>query len=81
LESNRGWGFCIILPIHDELIIQCPRSSLHIARKVLSEVRRLMVQAGDYLKVPLEVDIEISTHDWESKQPFSLEEVANAEHS
>ena len=61
----------VILPIHDELIIEWPRKRLGEAKGCLREVVRRMVDFPMF-SVPFEVDVQVSTREWPSKKPFSL---------
>lgn len=62
----------MLLPIHDELIIECPRRFLKDAREVLVECSRLMTDFGSRFKVPFEVEWKVATTDWSHKSKFSL---------
>ena len=62
----------IILPIHDEIVIQWPRKRLSDAKPILREVCALMVDFPQ-INVPLTVDIKVSTMDWAHKEDYSLD--------
>ncbi len=60
----------LLLPIHDELIFEFPRNRLSELRHVLKNVAALM-EDFDF-KVPLKVEFETATNNWETKQEFKL---------
>ncbi len=63
----------MILPIHDEIVIEWPRKRLGELRGCLREIRALMIDFPQ-VTVPLDVDIELSTRDWATLRPYTLEE-------
>lgn len=56
-KQLRDWGFRLLLPVHDELIGECPRGN---ARKVAERFSQLMVEAAKDLKVPSKCDVEVT---------------------
>ena len=56
----KEWGFKLLLPVHDELIGECPEEN---AKKVASRFSELMIEAAKDLSVPSKCDVEI-THRW-----------------
>jgi len=63
----------LLLPIHDEIIIEWPRKRLRDAQEILREVKKLMTDFPMF-EVPLDVDIEYTTVDWSKKHPYRLED-------
>ena len=73
LDEMTGGEAQILLPIHDEVVIEFPRAQLGEAIHVMRRVREVMIDFPQF-SVPLDVDFEITTLDWEHKSPFSLED-------
>ena len=69
-ETNDRAG--IVLPIHDEIVIEWPRDLLPKAKPILKEVGRLMCDFGDTFSVPLSVDYEVATHNWSDKKGLRI---------
>ena len=66
-------GFQLLIPVHDELIGQCP---LKNAKECSERFAQLMSDAAkDKLEVPISCDVEI-TREWYGK-PIELEELVN----
>lgn len=63
LEDATGGEAGIILPIHDEIVIEWPRKRLKDAPACLRDIRDLMADFPQF-SVPLEIDCERSTADW-----------------
>jgi len=59
----------IILPVHDELIIECPTKRMKDIQPILAEVDRLMTEFPEF-GVPLAVDTKISVRLWAEKTPY-----------
>jgi DNA polymerase I-like protein with 3'-5' exonuclease and polymerase domains len=76
LEKLTGGEMQVILPVHDELIIECPRKRLADAGEVLCKVREEMVTFPGRFNVPLDVEAEVATTDWEHKESYPLRRVA-----
>jgi DNA polymerase-1 len=72
LEKATGGEMKILLPIHDELIIECPRKYLKDAKPVLRHCSKLMTDFPGRFRVPLAVEFKVATTDWAHKQDFSL---------
>ena len=69
-------GFKLLIPVHDELIAQCPAKH---ARECSQRFAQLMSQAAeDKLKVPISCDVEI-TKEWYGKS-LSLEDIDNGQY-
>jgi DNA polymerase-1 len=67
-------GQChLILPIHDELIIEWPRKLLAQAPQHWRELRRLMIDFPQF-DVPLDVAVDVTTVDWAHKKQFNFME-------
>jgi len=71
LEDATSGEAGIIMPIHDELIIEYPRDRLTDLREILGEVEALMIDFPE-INVPLEIDIERSTRDWTTVKEVKL---------
>jgi len=71
LEKATGGDARILLPIHDEIIIEYPRSMLKDAKEVLCGVREVMIDFEQF-DIPLDVDVEMGTFDWEHKETFKI---------
>ena len=65
----REWGFRLLIPVHDELIGECPKENI---KKVAERFNFLMVDAAKELLVPSKCDVEI-TERWFG-DPIELEE-------
>jgi DNA polymerase-1 len=72
LERATGGELKLLLPIHDELIIECPRNRLGDAREILRQVAHLMTDFPGRFRVPLEVEVDVATTDWAHKNKFPL---------
>jgi DNA polymerase I len=70
LESATGGELKLLLPIHDELIIECPRARLKDAQDILRNVCQVMTDFGGRFKVPMGAEVSIATVDWAHKQDF-----------
>lgn len=57
-----------IMTIHDELVIECPIENINI---VAREGKKLF-ELTDILPIPLKVDIEVSTKNWDDKKPYEI---------
>ena len=74
-EKHTNNQYKMLLPIHDELIIEIPRQHLSTAQQVLAGARALMIDFPQ-LKVPLEVEFSITTRDWATKHDYQLEQAS-----
>lgn len=64
LNDMTGGECGIILPVHDEVIIEVPRDRIEeFNGDVLPVVRKAMIDFPE-ISVPLEVEAEVSTRDW-----------------
>ena len=62
-QQLKEWGFKLLLPVHDELIGECPEEN---AKAVAKRFSQLMVEAAADLCVPSKCDVECSTS-WNGK--------------
>lgn len=63
LETNDEWhrlGGRLLVPVHDELICECPYMNRDRCAEILSQ---MMCDAGDFLPFPISCDVEI-TNRW-----------------
>jgi DNA polymerase-1 len=70
LKAATAGEVQIILPNHDELIIEYPRSRMAELPYVTGEVCKRMSDFGDLFKVPMAVEVSITTTDWASKRDY-----------
>ena len=56
-QQLKEWGFKLLLPVHDELIGECPEEN---AKAVAKRFSQLMVEAAADLCVPSKGDVEVS---------------------
>lgn len=70
-ETGDSWG--ILMPVHDELIIEAPRQDLPQAPRILRGVRELMIDFPEF-EIPMEVEVQISTLNWSVVKPFEIME-------
>ena len=60
-QQLKDWGFRLLIPVHDELIGECPEKN---AKKCAQRFAQLMSDAAaDKLTIPIRCDVEI-THCW-----------------
>jgi DNA polymerase-1 len=71
LEELTSGEMRLLLPIHDELIVECPAKRLGDAVEVWRKLREAMIDFPQF-SVPLEVEVEIAYVDWSKKNPFDL---------
>jgi len=71
LEEQTGGEVALLLPIHDEVIIECPRKRLKDAQEVFQNVRAAMEDFPQF-KVPMKVEIKIATASWARQTDFEL---------
>lgn len=62
----------LVMPVHDEIIIEYPRKMLRDSREILREVCNLMTDFPE-IPVPLSVDIAVATADWSNKKEVNLD--------
>ncbi|MBW7990002.1 MAG: hypothetical protein FVQ84_08315 [Planctomycetes bacterium] len=70
LQETTGDEVQILLPIHDEIIIECSRKRLRDFYEILPKIISLMVDFPQ-LSVPLEVDIKVTTTNWDDKKKIN----------
>ena len=73
LDELTGGEAQILLPIHDEIVIEYPREMLGEAKYVMREVRKVMIDFPQF-SVPLDVEFDLTTLDWATKHAFSIED-------
>lgn len=57
-KKLKEWGFRLLIPVHDELIAECPEEN---ARKCAERFARLMSEAAESrLEIPIKCDVEIT---------------------
>lgn len=56
-QKMKDWGFRLLIPIHDELLGECPRE---YAKECSERLAALMVEAAKDLSVPSKCDVEIT---------------------
>ena len=69
LREATGGEVAVLLPIHDELVIEAPRKRLKDLPDILDGVRERMVDFPQ-IDVPLDVDVEYCTADWAHLKDF-----------
>lgn len=62
----------ILLPIHDELIVEAPRAALAQAGTLLPAIAREMT-TFDEIDVPLDVEWKMTTYTWDKAKGFNYE--------
>jgi DNA polymerase-1 len=72
LDQTTAGEMGIILTIHDEMIIQCPRKRIGDAKPILRECCRLMTDFPGVFRIPFVVECKVATYDWQHKEKFSL---------
>lgn len=63
LENNEEWmkiGGRLLVPVHDELVVEVPFDNLEEGETLLAE---LMIEAADFLPFPMKCDVE-TTYRW-----------------
>jgi DNA polymerase-1 len=75
---HRGeWdGVYLLLPIHDELVIEYPASEMNSLPDYLADVERVMTDFPQ-LTVPLEIGVEIAVDNWSEKTEWNPRTVSN----
>ena len=59
-KQLKEWGFRLLIPVHDELIGECPKET---AKQCAERFAYLMSTAADRLTIPISCDVEI-TEKW-----------------
>ena len=60
-EELKKLGFRILIPVHDEIIAECPEENAKECSRLLAEV--MSKAAEKILKMPFNCDVEI-TREW-----------------
>lgn len=63
LQKNYPDKMYLLLPIHDELIIEMKRELLPKHKEILKDIRRIMITMPE-IKIPLDVEIKMTTYTW-----------------
>lgn len=58
-EELKALGFRMLIPVHDEIIAECPVENVLRCSELMSQ---LMIEAGKDLCVPLECDVDLFYH-------------------
>lgn len=69
-EELRSLGFRMLIPIHDEILAECPVENARRCSELMSET---MKNAGSNLCVPLECDVELF-YNWYGKS-LSIDDI------
>jgi DNA polymerase-1 len=69
LREATGDEVGVLLPIHDELVIQAPRKRLKDLPDILGGIKERMVDFPQ-IDVPLDIDVEYCTADWAHLKDF-----------
>ncbi len=69
LREATGDEVGVLLPIHDELVIQAPRKRIQDLPDILEGIRGRMVDFPQ-IEVPLDIDVEYCTADWSQLKDF-----------
>ncbi len=64
LRRDTGDEVRLILPIYDELIIECPRKRLQDMPDILDGIKEDITEDFPQFRVPFDIDIEYCTADW-----------------
>lgn len=68
-EEQTGGEVKILIPIHDEIVMEYPRAMLSELPEYIRDVRKLMIDFPQF-KIPLEIEVDIATHSWEHKKRY-----------
>ncbi len=71
LQAETDGAVGLLLPIHDELIVEWPRVLLKRAKPMWREIRAMMIDFPIF-SVPLEVEVDVATRDWSDKKRFEF---------
>lgn len=69
--AHTGGEVHLLLAVHDEVLIEYPRNRLKELPGYLRDVRALMVDFPEF-DIPLEVEAQIATKNWEQKRPLPI---------
>lgn len=72
VEAYNPPEVMLVLPIHDELVIEYPRNRLRDLGDYLRGLRRQMTEFPGKFSVPLDIEASISTSSWEKKTPVEI---------
>lgn len=57
-KQLREWGFRMLIPVHDEIIAECPKEH---AKEVVERFAQIMSEApGEKFTIPIRCDVEVS---------------------
>jgi DNA polymerase-1 len=71
LDDGTGGEAQILLPIHDELVVEWPRKRLNDVPDVLPSIVQVMTNFPEF-DIPLKVDMELATVNWADKRPLRI---------
>lgn len=71
-EYLKNMDIHLLLPIHDELIIEFPRTLLSQAPKILSKISKIMTEMSE-ITVPLDVEWKMTTYTWDRAKEFKYD--------
>lgn len=71
LREETGGECAIILPIHDEIVIEIPEDMLDEFVPVLLKIKEAMCDFPQF-DVPMDIDVEICTDDWDHLEDFEF---------
>ena len=74
LEVATNGEARILMSIHDELIIEYPRTRLSDSKHIIEELSWRMIDFPN-IRIPLKVDTKVATINWEQSSPFDLKKV------
>lgn len=74
-QELKDLGFKMLIPVHDEIIAECPKENTARCAELMSE---MMIKAGKDLCVPLKCDT-VAFYHWygEKLDPKTLEPLGN----
>ena len=62
----------LLLPVHDQFLIEYPRKYFPQRKEILTKIRQIMITIP-YITAPLEIEIEMTTTTWDREKEFNLE--------
>ncbi len=71
LERETGGEAGLILPIHDEIVMEYPRKLIRDLDYHMTNIRALMVDFPQF-SVPMEVEAEVTTWSWVDKRKYPI---------
>lgn len=77
-EEFRKIGARILVPVHDEILVEVPEENAEIGAKLLAE---LMSKAGDFLPFTISCDVEVSYRWYGMEYPCPYKEPMNVPES